>query len=104
MAPRELAIDEQTRLLRITGLMPLASVSNLAPILGTGEPSIRRMLGALRRSGWVGSVRRGMTERLQERWFLTRQAVNLLYAHDHRHPSPRETARAALPPGYLTRV
>ena len=100
MAPRELVSDEQTRLLRITGLMPLVSVSNLASILGTGERSIRRMLGTLRRSGWMWSVRQGMTERPQERWFLTRQAVDLLYAHDHRHPSPRETARAARPTGY----
>ena len=100
MAPRAALSDEQTRLLRITGLMPLASVSNLAPILGIGEQSVRRMLGQLRRSGWVWSVRRGMTERRQERWCLTRRAVDLLYAHDHRHPSPREAARAALPPGY----
>ena len=100
MAPRAVLSDEQRRLLRITGLMPLTSVSNLAPILGTGERSIRRMLGRLRLAGWVWSVRWGMTERRQERWFLTRQAVDLLYAHDHQHPSPRETARAALPPGY----
>ena len=100
MAPRAVLSDEQRRLLRITGLMPLASVSNLAPILGMGERDIRRMLGRLRRSGWVWSVRWGMTERPQERWFLTRQAVDLLYAHDHQHPSTRETARAALPEGY----
>ena len=100
MAPRELLSDEQRRLLRITGLMPLASVSNLAPVLGTGERSIRRMLNGLRRGGWVWSVRRGMTERRQERWFLTRQAADLLYANDHQHAAPREAARAALPFGY----
>ena len=102
MAPRVVMGDEQTRLLRITGLMPLTSVSNLAPILGAGEKSIRRMFNRLRRSGWVWSVRWGMTERRQERWFLTRQAVDLLYAHDHQHPSTREAARAALPRGYGT--
>lgn len=100
MAPREVMSDEQTRLLRITGLMPLASASNLGPILGMGERNIRRMWGRLRRSGWVWSVRWGMTERRQERWFLTRRAVDLLYAHDHQHPSTREAARAALPAGY----
>ena len=41
-----------------------------------------------------------MTERRQERWLLTRQAVDLLYAHDYEHPSTRETVRAALPVGY----
>ena len=50
MAPREVMSDEQTRLLRITGLMPLVSVSTLAPILRTGERGIRRTLGRLRRS------------------------------------------------------
>ena len=67
MAPSDVMSDEQTRLLRITGLMPLASASNLAPILRTGERSIRRTLGRLRRSGWVWSVRWGMTERRQDR-------------------------------------
>ena len=57
MAPRELLSDEQRRLLRITGLMPLVTVSNLAPVLGTGERSIRRMLNGLRRRrlGVVGA-------------------------------------------------
>ena len=100
MAPRRSLSDDQTRLLRIMGLMPLASVSNLAPVLGMDERGIRRMLNGLRRGGWVWSVRRGMTERRQERWFLTRQAVDLLYAGDHEHPSPREATRAALPAGY----
>ena len=53
------------------------------------------MLGALRRGGWVTSVVRGMTERRQHRWFLTRRAVDLLYVTDHQHPAPREEARAA---------
>ena len=52
------------------------------------------MLGALRRGGWVTSVVRGMTERRQHRWFLTRRAVDLLYVTDHQHPAPREEARA----------
>ena len=53
------------------------------------------MLGALRRGGGVTSVVRGMTERRQHRWFLTRRAVDLLYVTDHQHPAPREEARAA---------
>ncbi len=58
MAPRSLLIDEQTRLLRIAGLMPLASVSNLAPILGIGEQNVRRMLGRLRHGGFHHAVAR----------------------------------------------
>ena len=38
---------------------------------------------------------RGMTERRQRRFFLTSQAVDLLYATDHQHPGPREEARAS---------
>ena len=87
--------DEQRQLLRITGRMPLASVANLASALGATEDRVRAMLGRLRSGGWVSSVMRGMTERRQHRFFLTRQAVNLLYATDHQHPSPREEARAS---------
>ena len=100
MTPRPTMSEEQRRVLRILGLMPLASVSNLASVLGRRERSIRRTLNRLRRNGWVWSVRRGTTERRQERWFLTRRAVDLLYASDHEHPSAREAARAALPQGY----
>ena len=95
MARRESLTNEQRRLLRITARMPLASVANLVPILGLDEEKVRRMLGALRRDGWVNSVVRGMTERRQHRWFLTRRAVDLLYVTDHQHPAPREKARAA---------
>ena len=87
--------DGQRRLLRIAARMPLASVANLAPVLGLDEDKVRRILGALRRGGWVTSVVRGMTERRQHRWFLTRRAVDLLYVTDHQHPAPREEARAA---------
>ena len=100
MAPRRSLGDEQRRLLRILGLMPLVSVSNLIPILGRDEGGIRRTLNRLRGGGWVWSVRRGMTERRQERWFLTRRAGELLYANDHEHASPRESARAARPAVY----
>ena len=72
MARREPLNDEQRRRLRITGRMPLASVANLASILGATEGQVRAMLGRLRRSGWVASVMRGMTERRQHRFFLTR--------------------------------
>ncbi len=95
MAQREQLNDEQRRLLRITARMPLASMANLAPILGMSEDRVRRMLGTLHNGGWIESVVRGMTERRQHRWFLTRQAVDALYVTDHRHPSPREEARAA---------
>ena len=80
--------NEQRRLLRIAARMPLASVANLAPVLGLDEEKVRRMLGALRQGGWVTSVVRGMTERRQHRWFLTRRAVDLLYVIDHQHPPP----------------
>ena len=94
MAPRQPLNDEQRRLLRITARMPLASVANLTPLLDLEEDKVRRMLGALRRGDWVTSVVRGMTERRQHRWFLTRRAVDLLYVTDHQHPPPREEARA----------
>ena len=95
MIRREPLTNEQRRLLKIAARMPLASVANLAPVLGLDEERVRRMLGALRRGGWVTSVVRGMTERRQHRWFLTRRAVDLLYVTDHQHPAPREGARAA---------
>ena len=95
MAQREQLNDEQRRLLRIIARMPLASVGNLAPIMGLAEDRVRRMLGTLHDAGWVALVRRGMTERRQHRWFLTRKAVDALYVTDHQHPSPREEARAA---------
>jgi DNA-binding MarR family transcriptional regulator len=90
MARREPLNEQQRRLLKIAARMPLASVANLAPVLDLDEERVRRMLGALRRGGWVTSVVRGMTERRQHRWFLTRRAVDLLYVTDHQHPSPRE--------------
>ena len=95
MARRKSLNQEQRRLLKIAARMPLASVANLAPVLDLDEERVRRMLGALRRGGWVTSVVRGMTERRQHRWFLTRRAVDLLYTTDHQHPAPREEARAA---------
>ena len=95
MAPRQQPLnDEQRRLLRITARMPLASMNNLASVMETSEDQVRGMLGRLRSGGWVSSVMRGMTERRQHRFFLTGQAVDLLYANDHQHPSPREEARA----------
>ena len=94
MPRREPLNQGQRRLLKIAARMPLASVKNLAPVLGLDEDKVRRMLGALRRGGWVTSVVRGMTERRQHRWFLTRKAVDLLYVTGHQHPAPREEARA----------
>ena len=95
MAPRQPLNDEQRRLLKITARMPLASVANLASASGATEDRVRDMLGRLRSGGWVSSVMRGMTERRQHRFFLSSQAVELLYVNDHRHPSPREEARAS---------
>ena len=95
VAKREQLNDEERRLLKITARMPLASVANLAQILGMAEDRVRRMLGTLRGEGWIESVVRGMTERRQHRWFLTHKAVDALYVTDHQHPSPREEARAA---------
>ena len=95
MAPRQPLNEGQRRLLKIAARMPLASVANLAPVLELEEERVRRMLGTLRGGGWLTSVVRGMTERRQHRWFLTRQAVDLLYVTGHQHPAPREEARAA---------
>ena len=95
MALRQPLNYEQRRLLKITARMPLVSVNNLASVMETNEDKVRGMLGALRRDGWVTSVVRGMTERRQHRWFLTRRAVDLLYVTGHQHPAPREEARAA---------
>ena len=53
MPRREPLNDQQKRLLKIAARMPLASVANLAPVLDLEEDKIRRMLGALRRGGWV---------------------------------------------------
>ena len=94
MAPRQPLNDEQRRLLRITARMPLASVNNLASVMETSEDRVRVMLDRLGSGGWVASVVRGMTERRQHRWFLTRRAVDALYTTDHQHPAPREEARA----------
>ena len=95
MARQEQLNYEQRRLLKIAARMPLASVANLAPVLDLDEERVRRMLGALRRGGWTTSLVRGMTERRQHRWFLTRRAVDLLYVTGHQHPAPREETRAA---------
>ncbi len=73
--------------------MPLASAGDLAPILNVREPAVRARLARLRQGGWAVSIRRGMTEPPQPRWFLTSRALAELYATDHTHLSPRELAR-----------
>ena len=95
MAPPQPLTGEQRRLLRIIARMPLASAANLASILDMTDDRVMGMLDTLRAGGWVESVVRGMTERRQRRWFLTRKAVDELYVTGHQHPSPREEARAA---------
>ncbi|WP_419863844.1 hypothetical protein [Candidatus Poriferisodalis sp.] len=62
--------------------MPLASTSNLVPILALGEPQLRAKFGRLQRAGWLASMSVGMIERQQQRWFLTSQAAEALYLHD----------------------
>ena len=100
MARREPLNDDERRLLKITARMPLASVANLAPVLELDEERVGRMLGSLRRGGWVTSVVRGMTERRQHRWFLTRRGRGP--ALRHRSPASRAqgggTGRRGWPP------
>ena len=85
--------DEQRRLLRLIGLMPLASADDLSLVLDTPADALQRRLARLRRRGWLTSIRRGMTEPPRTRWLLTRRSVERLYATDHSHPSPRERHR-----------
>ena len=94
MVRRESLTGEQRRLLKVAARMPLATAASLASALGLTEDRTRTMLGALLGVGLVASVRRGMTERQQHRWFLTARAVALLYDTSHRHPDPREEGRA----------
>ena len=85
--------DADKQLLRILGRMPLASSANLAPLLRRDRIGVRRQLNKLRDAGWLASVRRGMIEPPQDRWFLTRRAVQSLYVTDHAHRSTLEIAR-----------
>ena len=73
MPPRNPLTNEQRRVLRIIARMPLASAANLASVLDIAEDRVRRMLATLKSGGWADSVMRGMTERRQHRWFLTRE-------------------------------
>ena len=86
--------DNQQRLLRIIGRMPLASVENLTAVIDVAAPQLRQQLASLRNAGLVASTRRGMSENSQDRWFLTSQAIPSAYATDHTHLTPREGARA----------
>ena len=82
--------DEQRRLLRLIGLMPLASADDLSLVLDTPADVLQRRLVRLRRNGWLTSIRRGMAEAPRSRWLLTRRSIERLYATDHSHPNPRE--------------
>ena len=82
--------DDQRRLLRLIGLMPLASADDLSLVRETPAEGLRRRLTRLRRNGWLSSIRRGMAEPPRTRWLLTRRSVERLYATDHSHPNPRE--------------
>ena len=85
--------DDQRRLLRLIGPMPLASADDLALVLDTPVAGLRRRLNRLRGGGWLASIRRGMIVPPRTRWFLTRQSMDRLYATDHSHPTPRERPR-----------
>ena len=87
-------LDDDERLLRIVGRMPLASAGDLVPVVGADESDLRERMQGLRSAGWLASVRRGMLRRSQDRWFLTLRSVETLYACDHAHPNLREIARA----------
>ena len=87
-------LDDDKRRLRIVGRMPLASASDLDPVVGADEADLRERMQGLRSAGWLASVRRGMLRRAQDRWLLTLRSVEALYARDHAHPDPREIARA----------
>ncbi len=82
------------RVLRIIGRMPLASAADLAPILERSTQRTRHKLNDLRGDGLLMSVRRGMSEPPRDRWFLTPQAAESLYATDHVHPNTGEVSRA----------
>ena len=58
MAPRQTLNEEQRHLVKITARMPLASVANLASVLGPDEERVRRMLNRLRNGGWVAPAMR----------------------------------------------
>ena len=55
MPRRKSLTNEQKRLLKVAARMPLASVANLAPVLGMAEDRVRRMLRALHDGSWVES-------------------------------------------------
>ena len=74
MPRREPFPNEQRRLLGIAARMPLASVANLVPVLELDEEKVRRMLGALRRGGWVTSVFIGVLELFLR--FLIQQSLH----------------------------
>ncbi|WP_419854280.1 replication-relaxation family protein [Candidatus Poriferisodalis sp.] len=65
--------------------MPLVSAPNLAPIFTDDERRVRARLGSLRHAGWIECMSVGMTEARQQRWFVTNQAAQALYAHDGVH-------------------
>lgn len=79
--------------------MPLASAAELAPAVGSAGPDLQTRLHALRDAGWLESVSRGMLLPRQERWFLTRHAVELIYDGGHAQGSfPGESAVSPFEP------
>lgn len=94
IGPSSTLSEDDRRLLRTIGRMPLVSAENLVPTLNRKRRGIEAELGRLQGGGWVDSIRVGMTEAPQTRWFLTRQSVDELYLNDHIHPGPRAVAGA----------
>lgn len=82
LASASLLSAADQRLVRIIGRMPLASAPNLAAILTDDVRRVRAQLGSLRQAGWIAPMNVGMTEPRQQRWFVTSQAAQALYAHD----------------------
>lgn len=81
-APASLLGAGDRHLISLVGRMPLASAANLAPIVGLNENRVRARLVWLRRAGWLASMRVGMTEPQQQRWFPTGRAARELYTQD----------------------
>ena len=102
MARREPLTNEQRRLPKITGRMPLASVVNLASASGATEDRVRGPCwAACGGGGWIilGGAGHDRKTQAAPLVLLTSQAVDLLYVNDHQHPSPgRKQEPQAWPP------
>ena len=105
-APLPLAAAPVTRRCTPSAFPSNRSGDRMEAPLGSARAGTCRRRGDLRIRGRNATchsnrrmmpVRRGATERRQNRWSLTRAAMDLLYAAGRRQPAPREEARAAAP-------